>query len=66
MHLKSSLICWVAFGGMDLIEKVCGGGGVSDCCLTQLTARTSYIRSDDDDVGFVLDQCTDLDFYSAS
>ena len=65
MHLKSSLICWVAFGGMDLIEKV-WGGGVSDCCLTQLTARTSYIRSDDNDVCFVLDQCTDLDFYSAS
>ena len=47
-------------------RKSVGGGGVSDCCLTQLTARTSYIRSDDNDVCFVLDQCTDLDFYSAS
>jgi hypothetical protein len=29
-------------------------------------ARTSYFRWDDDDVGFVLDQHTELDFNSAS
>jgi len=37
---------------------------VSNCCLTSsgqffsyITTRTNYIRRDDDDVRFVLDQC---------
>ena len=48
-------------------------GWVSDCCLMPneqffryFMERTSYIRWDDHDVCFVIDQHADLDFYSAS
>ena len=34
--------------------------------LSYILGRTSYIWWDDDDVYFVLDQYTQLDFYSAS
>jgi predicted alpha/beta hydrolase len=46
---------------------------VSDCCLTPneqffsyIIVRTSYIRWDDDDVHFALDQHSKLNFYRAS
>jgi transposase len=46
---------------------------MSDCCLmpneqffSYVMARTSYIQWNDDDVRCVLDQHTELDFYSAS
>jgi hypothetical protein len=34
--------------------------------FSYMMARTSYIRGDDDDARFVLDQHAELDFYSAS
>ena len=34
--------------------------------MSSFTARTSYIKWDDDDVHFVLDQHAELDFYCAS
>jgi len=44
--------------------------GVSDCCLTPIQQFSNYtmvsFQWDDDEVGFVLDQHAELDFYSSS